>query len=456
MSEHNHHITYTAADIQRYLQGQLAPAEMHAMEKAALDDPFLADAIEGMQEAMQQHGQPLVTGQLDELHHQFQNRTTKSRVVAFRWWQAAAAAVIIIAGGLWIYNFSSTKETLTVAQQEKAPMAPANNENDASVATDSAPAASVQPPQQTASANTRQDQKAVKPAPSVQEAAPPVADLSDTSHAVADARINKPIQKDLLKEEAKRPRQAFSQNQTESVAVSQPATAIIKKENDFSNRGTELITIAKNDSQVKQVLSIDKNLSGVVKGRVTDPYHNPVANAYITLPNNANYNMLTDKTGYFRLPATDSVVDVAVNVVGYGTQNFRLQNNASLNEVQLQPANAPLDEVVVIGYGSKAKRSKTQARYPEVMVQDAEPVYGWLAYEQYLDKNKQIPANYKQMTGNVAVSFLVNKKGSLSDFKIEQSLAKPYDDEAIRLISQGPAWKLIKGRKAKITVIVKF
>ena len=48
MNDHKEHISqYSAADIQRYVQGKLSAAEMHAMEKAALDDPFLADAMEG-------------------------------------------------------------------------------------------------------------------------------------------------------------------------------------------------------------------------------------------------------------------------------------------------------------------------------------------------------------------------------------------------------------------------
>jgi len=47
MDPEKKHIIYTAADILEYLSGKLSPSEMHAMEKAALDDPFLAEAMEG-------------------------------------------------------------------------------------------------------------------------------------------------------------------------------------------------------------------------------------------------------------------------------------------------------------------------------------------------------------------------------------------------------------------------
>src|SRR5687768_16710612 len=46
MKNQNQHI-YSADDIRDYLEGRVNAAQMHAIEKAALDDPFLADAIDG-------------------------------------------------------------------------------------------------------------------------------------------------------------------------------------------------------------------------------------------------------------------------------------------------------------------------------------------------------------------------------------------------------------------------
>jgi hypothetical protein len=42
-----HKENYTAQDIERYYSGQMPAEEMHALEKAALEDPFLADALDG-------------------------------------------------------------------------------------------------------------------------------------------------------------------------------------------------------------------------------------------------------------------------------------------------------------------------------------------------------------------------------------------------------------------------
>jgi hypothetical protein len=44
---HPYQYHYTAADLRRYLNGEMSSDEMYALEKQALEDPFLADAIEG-------------------------------------------------------------------------------------------------------------------------------------------------------------------------------------------------------------------------------------------------------------------------------------------------------------------------------------------------------------------------------------------------------------------------
>ncbi|MBL0136895.1 MAG: hypothetical protein IPP79_24440 [Chitinophagaceae bacterium] len=58
--------------------------------------------------------------------------------------------------------------------------------------------------------------------------------------------------------------------------------------------------------------------------------------------------------------------------------------------------------------------------------------------------------------GDVVISFLVNTSGSLSSFKVEQSLTDAQDEEALRLIKTGPSWHVLKGKKARVVVIIRF
>lgn len=489
MNDHKEHISqYSAADIQRYVQGKLSAAEMHAMEKAALDDPFLADAIEGMQQAFEEHEESVVTGQLQQLHQQFQTRITgKGRVVAFkpfRYWQAAAAAVIVIISGVWIYtlvNRNTTENNTPVIaktenqQQQQAPAPSLADSKDITINTDS-----VIPPVETTGTNSqyRNKQQVITKkvdAPATtwkSEQQPNVSHYS--TQAQAQAEPNKQAQEnpdryfaDQGKKEVLAEKKMDPTPSAPAAAAAPVASKSVKSEDaKFQEREaeTELITIAKPERRLKKAAPKDKNLSGFIKGQVTDPFNNPVANAYVQIQKNNNNNFFnnftTDKSGFFKIPVSDSVVNVAVNVSGYGTQNFVLQNNASMNQLQLQPANHLANANYYTPTAPAAANGRKQLannyKLPNVTVYEAEPAYGWVAFGQYLEKNKKTPAGADSLSGNVVLSFEVNKKGVLADFKIEQSLSKLHDEEAIRLIKQGPSWKLRSGRKARVTVMVRF
>lgn len=483
MKNEKEHITqYSAADIQRYVQGKLSAGEMHAMEKAALDDPFLADAIEGMQQAFAEHDESLVTGQLQQVQQQFEARTTPAaKVVAFkpfRYWQAAAAAVVVIITGVWVYSLfsdpSQKNSVPVIAKTEEKKTQPQGSPpvvqepKERTLVTDSAPAISIQPNGNKAArpgrnySNAPTDDRFL-----AQEKKPATAPAATIQNETTFSRANA----DTVKQDnvsywgaAKEADKDAAVAKQESaappvVSASMPELKKARREttnnNLFKDRETELITIKKSDSP-KKTIGVSNDLSGVIKGQVTDQNSNPIANAYLQIPKNNN-NFVTDKTGFFKIPVSDSIVDVAVNVSGYGTQNFRLENNAAMNQLQLQPANAAIASNDAVSNKVNRYKAAIANKLPNYIVHDAEPADGWVAFDQYLEKNKKITLNNSTSLGQVIVSFDVNKKGTLSGFKIEQSLSKACDDEAIRLIMQGPGWKLLKKvRKARVTVIVRF
>jgi TonB family protein len=489
MNDHQEHIShYSAADIQRYVQGKLSAAEMHAMEKAALDDPFLADAMEGMQQAFTEHKESLVTGQLQQLQQQFNARTNRpAKVMAFkpfRYWQAAAAAaVVLIISGVWLFNLDrdsvAEKQVVPVIAkteerplpQQQAPPTVAEAKDQTTVAADS-----VKPLDVTANTDQRRgdaDKKVITykfktSAPKKENSYSYSTTTTGNAPAtVANPQLNDP---DKYFAQTEKKETTIVGRNIDFAPVAAPSIPVVTKSirsDDEKAKAqereaeTELITIAKN-VKLKKAASKDKNLSGFIKGQVTDPFNNPVANAYVQVQlqkaanNHLLNNLTTDKWGYFKIPVSDSVVDVAVNVSGYGTQNFTLQNNAALNQLQLQPANYSNNFYAPTAPVNGNKQLANNYKFPNVMLYDAEPAYGWVAFGQYLEKNKIIPTGAEGVTGNVIISFEVNKKGALNDFKIEQSLSKALDEEAIRLIKQGPSWKLRNGRKARVTVMVKF
>lgn len=90
------------------------------------------------------------------------------------------------------------------------------------------------------------------------------------------------------------------------------------------------------------------------------------------------------------------------------------------------------------------------------------PRGGWAKYKRYISQNLIYPeaAREQGISGKVVVTFYVETDGTLTYMNIQDSLGNGCDEEAIRLIKEGPKW--IPGRldgeptQLKTTVRVKF
>ena len=166
----------------------------------------------------------------------------------------------------------------------------------------------------------------------------------------------------------------------------------------------------------------------------------------------------TDAQGNFTILSGDSIVSASVRSVGYEPKNAVLASDIPLNNIKLFPGNNELSEVVVTGYAlKKAKEMRKQAEAQDEATA-AEPVDGWGNYDIYLSNNKRLPSEKNKTTGGfVEVSFTVNKAGMLYDFKIERSTCSACNKEAVRLIKEGPKWRLTESdQPGKITVAIQF
>src|SRR5205085_4158645 len=89
--------TYGYVDILRYLQHRMSPQEMHDFEKALMNDPFLADALEGYSSGDQQ----LSERHLGVIEKELVQNKQEAKVVYLsgtkkEWWKAAAILIIKI------------------------------------------------------------------------------------------------------------------------------------------------------------------------------------------------------------------------------------------------------------------------------------------------------------------------------------------------------------------------
>jgi hypothetical protein len=148
--------------------------------------------------------------------------------------------------------------------------------------------------------------------------------------------------------------------------------------------------------------------------------------------------------------------------VGYDQTSVVLNTDNRLsNVITLKEHESGLNEVVVTGLGMKRKETMAEApsedqKKPDSLWTRAIPAIGRAAYLDYLAAGKKSLGADSSIHGIVSISFDIDPKGQLSNFKIEQSLSPVQDAGTIQLISEGPSWKLLRGKKARLLVSVAF
>ncbi|WP_127124618.1 carboxypeptidase-like regulatory domain-containing protein [Pseudoflavitalea rhizosphaerae] len=497
MNDQSQHINhYTAADIQRYLSGNMSASEMHAMEKAALDDPFLADAIEGMEQAMQSHGEAPVNQDLQELRTAIAEkvRPASGKVRRMAWWKITAAAVVVIAAGVFLWNSYispdsgavTSKEIAAVQHQEKmqpAIVPPADtlpapatltltdndNEglpstfstNDKSVAEKTKPSAADARAQADRARNEaldfqrRQNIAESEASRRAQYNALAIQPRANAKQVPLDTNVPATVVPDGF---GKKDIVLKSENNPQQFNFSDTVGRPVKTEIVGALQGYTPGLIAQTNA------AENKRLNNVIRGRVTDNAQRPIANANVNTFQNPSMNMtyFTDREGYFNIPVRNidtTSLNVSVAAAGFNSQQFKLsQSPLATNNLQLEPVEQLLNEVIVTGYGKYRSKTSSNKKIKEtdILLQNAEPVNGWVSFENYLRENNRLGRDSARAVKDVVVSFVVNRKGELSDFTVTSGSTTEANAEAIRLIREGPAWKIKRGRKSTATVIVHF
>jgi hypothetical protein len=175
-------------------------------------------------------------------------------------------------------------------------------------------------------------------------------------------------------------------------------------------------------------------------GRVVDPENKPIAGASVIVKSK-ELGVSTDKDGNFNVILPDSNIQVRVGSVGFESRELTLKTSLTDNRIVLKPLQEEALSEVVTSARPDGKRSENK-----ISSVDEAPVISWPQYQHYLSQNKRIPVLDSAIHGIVIISFTVNKRGKPTDLKVEQSLTRSHDAEALRLVREGPAWKTSKAK----------
>lgn len=123
------------------------------------------------------------------------------------------------------------------------------------------------------------------------------------------------------------------------------------------------------------------------------------------------------------------------------------QNKPESTTVEMQPpppieASKSSDTIIPPPTPVEAKND-TETTYNFVTMENP-PTYpgGMAAFYKFLGQNIKYPADAaeKNVQGNVVLSFLVAKDGSINDVKVDQKLGSGTDEEAVRVLKMSKKW----------------
>ncbi|MBP6023219.1 carboxypeptidase-like regulatory domain-containing protein [Ferruginibacter sp.] len=457
MFEKENHINYTAEDIQQYLSGKLTPLQMNAMEKAALTDPFLAEAIEGY-ESMQQEDWKKQLAELKEGFSQQKNTTAKVIALPRKTnWFKYAAAVLLIGGtatiSYWLINKKEDQQQ--IAQTVKTTSAsdsiqPAATNKEVIADSQKANTTGVTVPVDNNFATIDKNADAV------------TEKIKPDSNFIYKPAVQTPAEFAKLNDGKIREDVVVNQQTTSAAnAATPPATSNTVKEGFYNKTATRQEELKKTDAvemREKAGSKDEQQLNRNFIAQVVGPDNTPLPFANISIKSE-NFGAYADVQGNFRLVSPDSLLTVEIRSAGYQPKSYTLKSDVAQNKIVLAEDNLAFKQKTVVS-GSTAARSVVSRRATLLKdsVINVEPADGWDNYNTYVDNNIEIPDDIltKNIHGQVELSFDVKSNGSITNIKVDKSLCNNCDEVAKRLIEQGPQWKVKKGRKGRGKITVQF
>lgn len=412
-----------------YIRGLRKGKEAHRLEKESMQDPFLADAMDGYNQVEGNHEQ-----RIEKLRMQVSAHSAKKKnTYAITW---SIAACLIIGFGISSYFLflkkSMTDEVFIAEESVSTKLAkPAAPPTPAIPATPTVPAT---PQKEIALATTK---------------------VKTDSTPVSEITARQANKKDMIAKI-----QATSQPQQGVPVATVPVMEEVSEETAALQEVVATMDTSESESDKKMKLAKEAAIlpqNNMIKGRVTDEKGEPIIGASVAYKG-TNIGTITNMNGEFSLVKKDDKKRLTAQFIGYDPVEIRVDTSRTML-IAMNENKQALNEVVVVGYGAKKNKKSVTAgtvvKGDEQANKDItpQPVIGKRSYQKYLKENLVRPTDEKcaQVKGKVVLTFLVNKEGRPFFIKVKESLCESSDKEAIRLIQEGPDW--IYGTKlAEVTV----
>jgi TonB family protein len=430
-------------DIRRYINGEMSPEEQHALEKKALRDPFLADALEGAGLITSKD----FTNDLKDIDTEIERRVNERET---KNWQVAASGAPSAAEfhsidkqstestpnqrknntWAWPLRIAASVAFLVIVYYAAIPLLQTEDKKlvqSESIKTDE----SVEEKKNIIDSSVQDKNLALSETKQESKISGERKSKKDSEYAAVDEdQISSGAAAPSIASEAEKENKEITEEKVADLVEEKPMIALeaqveIKQESAQAARsedmGRKKMSIAQKTIQGK-VLSAEDNtplpgVNVVVKGTTT--------------------GTVTDMQGNYQIVSNSNAPILVYSFIGLKTEEVKADNQSELN-VKLESDVAQLSEVVVTGYSSSGIESNHQP-----ILKLAEPVGGRKAYDQYLKNSLRYPqeALASKIKGKVTIQFTVKTDGSLGEFNVLKGLGYGCDEEVVRLVQEGPKWQ---------------
>lgn len=445
-------------DIKRYLNGEMTPAEMHALEKKALSDPFLFDALEGASSVSGHDFENEITAINSRIEEQAMSgsevmasktaaqpassaveKPVVHRVTVTGWAMRIAAGLILLAAAtvvIWQFSKQTEYESLALSETVKDNKE-TSSEGDSSADNDLAPIGKIEASPATEKGGPVSQDKSgggvsTYPAEAKAKKQEVLAEAKPELEKKMDDHAGELETQPVLAEAPKAKEQIGDLRQTEKPA--ELAAADEREEGKLEKKD------ARADDDRKKVTgasrsSIQQNQK-LIQGKVTSSEDGSPLPGVNVVIKGTSVGTITDAGGNYQIESTQVNPSLVYSYIGLQSQEVSAGDRRQV-DVQMALDVEQLSEVVVTGYG-------IQNAAPYIpTVELAHPSTGNRAFKQYLESNVRYPmeALEKKIDGRVTVEFFVETDGALTNFIIIRGIGAGCDEELIRLIKEGPKWE---------------
>lgn len=467
----------------RYLKGDITRIEQKALDQKVQEDSFVQDAKEGMDQISRVNANDSMNNLDARLKARIQKGKSKRGI---GWMSIAAGVAIVISAALLILQPSKTNKGVaeTSAGKQNANFENSTKQRDintddidfditvfnqGSVSTDSftteelismipedlqnnqddnsdrrasynsaqkEPIAAAPPPKSSASETSSYYIDGVKvqgnliPEREESIAASDIKKTATTEEIISSNGQETEVGMEDFAESANFASEQKSETD-DAIVMQSPVNAHVKSE---SNADLEMAS--KKVKKRAKEQSTEKNAGvGMILKTVTGIVQDVDGGALIganVIDTESEIGTLTDFDGSFKFDIPKNVTQLTFDYIGYNSLTIDIPPSNFVT-VQMNTEDLALDEVVVTAQSSVKDNASYQA---------ATPIKGNSAFKKYIKENLVYPSQAKSsgIKGKVVLLFNVDNNGTPTDIEVKKSLGFGCDEEAIRLLRDGPKW----------------